>query len=49
MRSACPSLHEVLRTWQLHVVAAPAVDALMDPDQDEADCVDLDDVLGARP
>ncbi|MFI1652277.1 DUF6247 family protein [Streptomyces avidinii] len=42
-------LHEVVRTWQLRVGAAPAVDAFMDSGQDESDFVDLDDVLGARP
>ncbi|MGW8780858.1 hypothetical protein ACWGNM_22765 [Streptomyces sp. NPDC055796] len=29
-------------------VAAPAVDAFIDCDRDDADCVHLDDVLGAR-
>ncbi|MFF3675816.1 hypothetical protein ACFYYS_17760 [Streptomyces sp. NPDC002120] len=29
--------------------AAPAVDAFMDSGQDDADFVDLDDVLGGRP
>ncbi|MFF3675893.1 DUF6247 family protein [Streptomyces sp. NPDC002120] len=42
-------LHEVVRTWQLRVAAAPAVDAFMDSGQDDADFVDLDDVLGDRP
>lgn len=42
-------LHEVVRTWQLRVAAAPAVDAFMDSGQDETDFVDLDDVLGGRP
>ncbi|MET9694832.1 DUF6247 family protein [Streptomyces sp. NPDC006514] len=42
-------LHEVVRTWQLRVAAAPAVDAFMDSGRDETDFVDLDDVLGGRP
>ncbi|MFI8345659.1 DUF6247 family protein [Streptomyces sp. NPDC085639] len=42
-------LHEVVRTWQLRVAAAPAADAFMDSGQDDADFVDLDDVLGGRP
>ncbi|WLQ69388.1 DUF6247 family protein [Streptomyces glycanivorans] len=41
-------LHDVVRTWQLRVAAAPAVDAYMDSGRDEAAFVDLDDVLGAR-
>ncbi|MFI1286779.1 DUF6247 family protein [Streptomyces sp. NPDC020858] len=41
-------LHEVVRTWQLRVAAAPAVDAFMDSGRDESGFVDLDDVLGAR-
>ncbi|MGW8776613.1 DUF6247 family protein [Streptomyces sp. NPDC055796] len=41
-------LHEVVRTWQLRVAAAPAVDAFMDSDRDESGFVDLDDVLGRR-
>ncbi|MFD3330682.1 DUF6247 family protein [Streptomyces sp. NPDC058701] len=42
-------LHEVVRTWQLRAAAAPDVDAFMDSGQDDADFVDLDDVLGGRP
>lgn len=42
-------LHEVVRTWQLRVAAAPDVDAFMDSSQDDSDFVDLDDVLGRRP
>ncbi|MFD9008687.1 DUF6247 family protein [Streptomyces sp. NPDC059552] len=41
-------LHEVVRTWQLRVAAAPAVDAFMDSGRDESDFVGLDDVLGGR-
>ncbi|WP_331764252.1 DUF6247 family protein (plasmid) [Streptomyces sp. NBC_01520] len=41
-------LHDVVRTWQLRVAAAPAVDAYMDSGHDETAFVDLDDVLGAR-
>ncbi|MFD8984223.1 DUF6247 family protein [Streptomyces sp. NPDC059564] len=41
-------LHEVVRTWQLRVAAAPAVDAFMDSGRDESGFVDLDDVLGRR-
>ncbi|WP_258308470.1 DUF6247 family protein [Streptomyces sp. NWU339] len=41
-------LHDVVRTWQLRVAAAPAVDAYMDSGRDESGFVDLDDALGAR-
>ncbi|KQX69498.1 hypothetical protein [Streptomyces sp. Root1310] len=41
-------LHDVVRTWQLRVAAAPAVDAYMDSGRDESGFVDLDDVLGTR-
>ncbi|MFK0047448.1 DUF6247 family protein [Streptomyces sp. NPDC090741] len=41
-------LREVVRTWQLRVAAAPAVDAFMDSGRDESGFVDLDDVLGRR-
>ncbi|WP_326770737.1 DUF6247 family protein (plasmid) [Streptomyces sp. NBC_01591] len=41
-------LHDVVRTWQLRVAAAPAVDAYMDSGRDESGFVDLDDILGAR-
>lgn len=37
-------LYEVVRTWQLRVAAAPAVDAFMDSGRDESGFVDLDDV-----
>lgn len=42
-------LHEVVRTWQLRIAAAPDVDAFMDSGQDDTDFLDLDDVLGGRP
>ncbi|MFI1651352.1 hypothetical protein ACH4XT_31110 [Streptomyces avidinii] len=42
------ALHEVVRTWQLRVAAAPAVDAFMDPGRDESGFVDLGGVLGRR-
>ncbi|MEU9309654.1 DUF6247 family protein [Streptomyces sp. NPDC048256] len=41
-------LHDVVRTGQLRVAAAPAVDAFMDSGRDESGFVDLDDVLGTR-
>ncbi|MGI5478677.1 DUF6247 family protein [Streptomyces lavendofoliae] len=41
-------LHDVVRTWQLRLAAAPAVDAYLDSGRDETDFIDLDDVLGAR-
>ncbi|MEU9314160.1 DUF6247 family protein [Streptomyces sp. NPDC048256] len=41
-------LHDVVRTWQLRVAAAPAVDAYMDSGRDESCFVDLDDILGTR-
>ncbi|UUU44102.1 hypothetical protein [Streptomyces sp. NBC_00162] len=41
-------MHEVVRTWQLRVAAAPAVDAFMDSGRDESGFVDLDDLLGRR-
>ncbi|WP_405681080.1 DUF6247 family protein [Streptomyces sp. NBC_00048] len=41
-------LHDVVRTWQLRVAAAPAIDAYMDSGRDETGFVDLDDILGTR-
>ncbi|MCL3998231.1 DUF6247 family protein [Streptomyces lavenduligriseus] len=41
-------LHDVVRTWQVRLAAAPAVDAYMDSGRDETGFVDLDDVLGGR-
>ncbi|CAM5619902.1 DUF6247 family protein [Streptomyces avidinii] len=54
LEDACPAfsltpLHEVVRTWQLRVAAAPDADDFMDSGQDDSDVVDLDDVLGGRP
>ncbi|MET8411128.1 DUF6247 family protein [Streptomyces sp. NPDC005195] len=40
-------LHDVVRSWQLRVAGAPAVDAFIDSGRDESGFVDLDDVLGA--
>ncbi|MFF3727407.1 DUF6247 family protein [Streptomyces erythrochromogenes] len=42
-------LHEVVRTWQLRVAAAPDADPFMGSGQDDSDFVDLDDILGGRP
>ncbi|MFK0114138.1 DUF6247 family protein [Streptomyces sp. NPDC091217] len=41
-------LHDVVRTWQVRLAAAPAVDAYMDSGRDETGFVDLADVLGGR-
>ncbi|WP_030302020.1 DUF6247 family protein [Streptomyces katrae] len=41
-------LHDVIRTWQLRVASAPAVDAYVDSGRDETDFVALEDVLGTR-
>ncbi|WP_393072269.1 DUF6247 family protein [Streptomyces sp. LN704] len=41
-------LHDVVRSWQLRVAAAPAVDAFTDSGCGESGFVDLGDVLGAR-
>ncbi|MFJ5680736.1 DUF6247 family protein [Streptomyces sp. NPDC093097] len=41
-------LHDVVRTWQLRLAAAPAIDAYLDSDRDETDFVDLDDILDTR-
>ncbi|MET9387653.1 DUF6247 family protein [Streptomyces sp. NPDC002928] len=41
-------LYDFVRTWQLRLAAAPAVDAFMDSGRDETGFVDLDDVLGAH-
>jgi hypothetical protein len=42
-------LHDVVRSWQLRVAAAPAVDAFFDSGMDETGFVALEDVLGPRP
>ncbi|RKT08647.1 hypothetical protein BX286_6759 [Streptomyces sp. 3211.6] len=41
-------LHDVVRTWQLRLAAAPAVDAYFDSGRDETGFLALDDVLGVR-
>jgi hypothetical protein len=41
-------LHDVVRTWQVRLAAAPTVDAYMDSGRDETGFVDLADVLGER-
>jgi hypothetical protein len=41
-------LHDVVRTWQLRVAAAPAVDAFFDSGMDQSGFVALEDVLGPR-
>ncbi|MFE1272975.1 DUF6247 family protein [Streptomyces sp. NPDC058758] len=41
-------LHDVVRTWQQRVAAAPAVDAYLESGRDETGFVDLTDVLGVR-
>ncbi|KJY19275.1 hypothetical protein VR46_44420 [Streptomyces sp. NRRL S-444] len=41
-------LHDVVRTWQMRVASAPAVDAYTDSGRDESGFVALEDVLGNR-
>ncbi|MFF4442449.1 DUF6247 family protein [Streptomyces sp. NPDC001621] len=41
-------LHDVVRTWQMRLAAAPAVDAYLESGRDETSFVDLADVLGAQ-
>ncbi|WP_346766461.1 DUF6247 family protein [Streptomyces sp. A1547] len=41
-------LHDVVRTWQMRVASAPAVDAYTDSGRDESGFVALEDVLGTR-
>ncbi|WP_369779789.1 DUF6247 family protein [Streptomyces sp. R33] len=41
-------LHDIVRTWQLRVASAPAVDAYTDSGRDESGFVALEDVLGTR-
>ncbi|MFF3878956.1 DUF6247 family protein [Streptomyces sp. NPDC001978] len=41
-------LHDVVRTWQLRLAAAPAVDTFVDTGRDETGFVALEDILGAR-
>jgi hypothetical protein len=42
-------LHDVVRTWQARLAAAPAVEAFLAGGCDDSDGVDLADVLGTRP
>ncbi|MGP4003506.1 DUF6247 family protein [Streptomyces sp. 8N706] len=42
-------LHDVVRTWQARLAAAPAVDAFVASGMDDSDGIALEDVLGARP
>ncbi|MEU9230653.1 DUF6247 family protein [Streptomyces massasporeus] len=41
-------LHDVVRTWQARLAAAPAVEAFLAGGYDDSDGVDLADVLGTR-
>ncbi|MFJ9855773.1 DUF6247 family protein [Streptomyces sp. NPDC101150] len=41
-------IHEVIRTWQLRLAAAPAVDAFVESGRDDSGFVALEDVLGPR-
>ncbi|MEU2287893.1 DUF6247 family protein [Streptomyces sp. NPDC013178] len=41
-------LHDVVRTWQARLAAAPAVDAFVASGYDDSDGVALEDVLGPR-
>ncbi|MFG2352028.1 DUF6247 family protein [Streptomyces phaeochromogenes] len=41
-------LHNVVRTWQARLEAAPAVDAFNNSGRDDADGVDLADILDSR-
>ncbi|MGP4004213.1 DUF6247 family protein [Streptomyces sp. 8N706] len=42
-------LHDVVRTWQARLAAAPAVDAFLASGMDDSDGIALEDVLGPRP
>ncbi|MFI9585901.1 DUF6247 family protein [Streptomyces sp. NPDC052236] len=42
-------LHDVVRTWQARLSAAPAVDAFVASGMDDSDGIALEDVLGTRP
>jgi hypothetical protein len=42
-------LHDVVRTWQARLAAAPVVDTFLAGGCDDSDGVDLADVLGTRP
>lgn len=41
-------LHDVVRTWQARLEAAPAVDAFKASGRDDSDGVDLADILDTR-
>ncbi|MEU9414531.1 DUF6247 family protein [Streptomyces sp. NPDC051000] len=41
-------LHDVVRTWQVRLAAAPAVDAFLASDGDDSDGTALEDLLGTR-
>jgi hypothetical protein len=41
--------HDIVRTWQARLAAAPAVDAFLANGRNDSDGIALDDVLGARP
>ncbi|WP_371493569.1 DUF6247 family protein [Kitasatospora sp. NBC_00374] len=42
-------LHDVVRTWQVRLDSAPAVDAFVAAGMDDEDGTDLADLLGTRP
>jgi Family of unknown function (DUF6247) len=42
-------LHDVVRTWQARLAAAPAVDAFLAGGRDDSDGIALEDALGATP
>ncbi|MFH8569347.1 DUF6247 family protein [Streptomyces sp. NPDC017993] len=42
-------LHDVVRTWQARLSAAPAVDAFVACGKDDSDGIALEDALGSRP
>ncbi|MCY0922255.1 MULTISPECIES: DUF6247 family protein [unclassified Streptomyces] len=41
-------LHDVVRTWQVRLTAAPAVDAFLASDRDDGDGTALEDLFGPR-
>ncbi|MEV5238521.1 DUF6247 family protein [Streptomyces cinnamoneus] len=42
-------LHDVVRTWQARLAAAPAVDAFLTAGRDDSGGIALEDALGGRP
>lgn len=42
-------LHDVVRTWQIRLDTAPAVDAFLDSGMDDCGFIALEDILGPRP